>query len=295
MTFDWNAARAFLAAAEEGSLSAAARALGVSQPTLGRQVAALEQQLGVALFERVGRGMTLTAGGLELAEHVRAMGEAANRLSLGASGQSQSIEGVIRISASEAYAAYVLPPIVETLREAAPGLTVEIVATNALSDLRRREADIAVRNGRPTDPNLVARKIGDDGATFYATPGYLARAERPTRLEDLERMSFVGFDDNAQVIEGLANVGLTLGERNFPVSSANHLVNWELVKQGLGVGVMPTAIGDAEPKVERVLPDRTPIRFPVWLVAHRELNTSRRVRLAFDLLAEGLDFPNAAS
>lgn len=288
VTFDWNDARAFLVTAEEGSLSAAARALGLSQPTLGRQVAALEQHLGVTLFERVGRGMTLTAGGLELAEHVRAMGEAANRLSLSASGQSQSIEGAIVISASEAYAAFVLPPIIGELRRAAPGLSVELVATNALSDLRRREADIAVRNARPTDPDLIARKIGDDGAHFYATPGYLDQAGRPATLADMDQLGFVGFDDNTPLVEGFAAMGLVVGDRHFPVRTGSHLVNWALVKQGLGVGLMPARVGDAEPMVERVLPDMRPIPFPMWLVAHRELNTSRRVRLAFDFLAEGL-------
>ncbi len=288
VTFDWNDARAFLVTAEEGSLSAAARALGLSQPTLGRQVAALEQHFGVTLFERVGRGMTLTAGGLELAEHVRVMGEAANRLSLSASGQSQSIEGSIVISASEAYAAFVLPPMVEQLRRAAPGLSIALVATNALSDLLRREADIAVRNAEPTDPDLIARKIGDDGAHFYATPGYLAQAGRPASLADMDQLVFVGFDDNAPLVDGFAQMGLAIGERHFPVRTGSHLVNWELVKQGLGVGLMPARVGDAEPLVERVLPEMRAIPFPMWLVAHRELNTSRRVRLAFDVLAEGL-------
>lgn len=288
ITFDWNHARAFLVTAEEGTLSAAARALGLSQPTLGRQIAALEKELGVTLFERAGRGMALTQGGMELAEHVRAMGEAANRFSLSASGQSQSIEGSIVISASEAYAAFVLPPMVEALRRAAPGLRVELVATNAVSDLRRREADIAVRNAQPTDPDLIARKIGEDGTSFYATPAYLADAGRPTTLAGMDRLSFVGFDDNTPLIEGFAAMGLAIGDRHLPVRTGSHLVNWELVKQGLGVGLMPARVGDAEPRVERVLPEMRPIPFPMWLVAHRELNTSRRVRLAFDVLAEGL-------
>ena len=132
VTFDWNRARAFLVTAEEGSLSSAARALGMAQPTLGRQVTALEQELGVALFERVGRGLALTPSGLELVEHVRAMGDAARRVSLTASGRSQSIEGTICITATEVYAAFVLPPIAEKLRRSAPGITVEIVASTVL-------------------------------------------------------------------------------------------------------------------------------------------------------------------
>ena len=288
VTFDWNRARAFLVTAEEGSLSAAARALGMAQPTLGRQVAALEQELGVALFERVGRGLALTPSGLELVEHVRAMGDAASRVSLAASGRSQSIEGTVCITASEAYAAFVLPPIVETLRRSAPGITIEIVASNAVSDLRRREADIAIRHGRPTDPDLIAKRLPDDAAQLYATPTYLDRIGTPRSFADCSQADFIGFDDNQPMLDGLNARGFTLTGRNFPILTASHLVHWALVKQGLGIGVMPLQVGDAEPSVVRVLPDMEPFEIPVWLVAHRELNTSRRVRLVFDLFADAL-------
>ena len=152
VTFDWNRARAFLVTAEEGSLSAAARALDMTQPTLGRQVTALEQELGVALFERGARGLELTPSGLDLLEHVRAMGEAANSLSLTASGQATAVEGNICITATEVMAAFILPPIIEKLRRLEPGITVELVASNSTSDLKRREADIAIRSFRPTQP-----------------------------------------------------------------------------------------------------------------------------------------------
>lgn len=286
--FDWNRARAFLVTAEEGSLSAAARALGMAQPTLGRQVAALEEELGVALFDRIGRGLALTPSGLELIEHVRAMGDAAGRVSLTASGRSQSIEGTICITTTEVYAAFVLPAIVARLRRSAPNITVEIIASNAISDLRRREADIAIRNGRPTDPELFARKVTDDTANFYATPAYLDRIGTPQSLAELSRADFIGFDDNKPLIEGLNALGFHVSGRNFPVLTGSHLVNWELVKKGLGIGVMQTRVGDAEPLVRRALPAMEPIRVPVWLVAHREVNTSRRVRLVFDLLADEL-------
>ena len=288
VTFDWNRARAFLVTAEEGSLSAAARALGMAQPTLGRQVAALERELGVALFERVGRGLALTASGLELVEHVRAMGEAANRVSLAASGQSQSIEGTVCITATEVYAAFVLPSIVETLRRSAPGITTEIVASNAVSDLRRREADIAIRHVRPTDGDLIAKRLPDDTAQLYATPAYLDRIGHPRSFAECSQADFIGFDNNQPLLDGLNAKGFTLTTGNFPVLTASHLVHWELVKQGVGIGIMPLRIGDSEPSVTPVLPAMDPFEIPVWLVAHRELNTSRRVRLVFDLLAQAL-------
>jgi len=285
--FDWNRARAFLVTAEEGSLSAAARALGMTQPTLGRQVDALEQELGVVLFERVGRGFTLTPSGRELLDHVRAMGEAANRASLAAAGQSQ-IEGTITIAASEAHSALLLPPIIARLRRAEPGIKVEIVASSGVSDLRRREADIAIRNFQPTEPDLIARKIRDIPARLYATHGYIERIGNPTLPSELDRADFISIDRSGVFQKGLNALGLNLTERNFPIMTSNYLVMWELVKQGLGIGIQDGLIGDAEPLVRRVLPDLAPILFPMWLVAHRELHNSRRVRVVFDLIAEEL-------
>jgi len=289
--FDWNRARAFLVTAEEGSLSAAARALGMTQPTLGRQVDALEQELGIALFQRVGRGLVLTSGGLELLDHVRAMGEAANRVSLTAFGQSQSIEGNICISASEVYAAHLLPPIIAKLRAAQPGITIEIVASHATSDLRRREADIAIRNFRPSEPDLVAKKIRDVPARLYATPAYLERIGNPKLPYDLRHADFISISSGDMFMNGLNALGLNLTRDNFPIMTENYLVMWELVKQGLGIGILDAHIGDAEPLVEQVLPALEPLMFPIWLVAHRELNTSRRIRTVFDMLASALARP----
>jgi len=283
ITFDWNRARAFLVTAEEGSLSAAARALGMAQPTLGRQVAALEDELGVALFERAGKGLELTPAGLELLAHVRAMAEAAQEFSLGASGRSQAVEGEIAISASDVYAAHLLPPVLRRLRAEHPGITVEVVASNAMSDLRRREADIAVRNVRPVQNDLVAQRLADDEALFFAAPAYL---DRLGPSADLTKADFIGFDRSDTLIGQLRERGLSLSRANFPVVTSNQLVQWEMVKAGLGIGIFPRWIGDAEPAVQRVTTGTGPIVFPVWLVAHRELRTSRRVRIVFDILAE---------
>ena len=283
--FDWNRARTFLVTAEEGSLSAAARARGMAPPTLGRQVDALEEELGVVLFERAGRGLVLTPSGLELLDHVRAMGEAAGRMSLAASGHTQSVEGSICITASEIYSAFVLAPLVAKLRAEHPGITVEIVASNAAIDLKRREADIAIRNFRPTQPDLIAKRLADDRARLYATPGYLEGIGNPQKPEDLSRADFIGFDTTDTMINGLNKRGLSLTHRNFPVLTESHAVHWELCKQGAGIGVVPEKLGDSEPLVRRVLSDFPPMEFPVWLTTHREVHTSRRVRIVFDFLA----------
>ncbi len=290
--FDWNRARAFLVTAEEGSLSAAARALGMTQPTLGRQVDALERELGVVLFERAGRGLILTPSGLELLDHVRGMGEAASRVSLVASGQSQSIEGLISITASEIYSTSLLPPIVAKLRVIHPGIYVEIVASDAPTDLRRREADIAIRNFTSTHPDLIVKKVRDDTARIYATPEYLDRIGNPKTKADLSHADFTGFANNELMLTSMNKLGFNLTSRNFPIICESHLVQWELVKQGAGIGLMSEAVGEHEPRVCRVLQDMDPITFPMWLVAHRELKTSKRVRTVYDFLAVELSRPS---
>ncbi len=288
ITFDWNRARAFLVTAEEGSLSAAARALNMTQPTLGRQVAALEKELGTALFERGGKGLELTPAGLALLDHVRAMGEAANSLSLAATGQSDSLEGSICITATEAMAAFILPSIVKKLRDLQPGIQVELIASNATNDLRRREADIAIRAYRPTQPDLIARKIGDVEACLYATPTYMQSIDAPGTAAGLNHADYIGLANIEQLIDAYKTFGLALTVDNFSVITENHIVHWELTKHGLGIGVMVTEVGDAESAVERVLPQADPFVTEIWLVAHRELRTNRRVRTVFNFLVAEL-------
>lgn len=286
--FDWNRARAFLVTAEEGSFSAAGRALGIAQPTIGRQVAALEEELGVTLFERIGGTIELTSAGLDLLEHLRVMGEAATRVSLSAAGKSLSVDGTVCITASDLIAAYILPPILARIRRLHPGIELEIVASNTARDLQRREADIAVRNFTPTQPELIARKIADRHARLYASPEYLARIGDPKAPADLSRADFFAFDRTPMMITHLRAMGMELSPKNFPIVTDNHLVQWELAKQGVGICIVMDEVGDAEPRVRRVLPKLPPIPVPVWLATHREMHTSRRIRVVFDLLAEGL-------
>jgi DNA-binding transcriptional LysR family regulator len=223
-----------------------------------------------------------------LLDHVRAMATAAGRVSLAAAGHSQSIDGSISITASEAISAVLLPPIIATLRREHPGIQVHLVASNMPVDLQRREADIAVRSFRPEQPDLVATKIKDVDGLLYAAPDYLERLGPLSVPGDLDRAEFIGFDDTDAMMRVLNGMGMALTRASFPVISANHLVQWELVKHGLGIGVMQADIGDAEPRVARVESGVPPIVVPMWLTAHRDVNTSRRVRVVFDLLYEGL-------
>ncbi|WP_421725381.1 LysR family transcriptional regulator [Bauldia sp.] len=294
IAFNWNQVRAFLVTAEEGSLSAASRALGLTQPTLGRQVAALEADLGVVLFERVGRSLTLTPSGLELLDHVRAMGEAASRISLTASGQSQTVEGRVLITAADVMSAYLLPPAVKRLRDIAPLLEIDIVAANEIRDLQRREADIAIRHVRPEQPDLIARLVRDAKGRFYAASSYLDRRGRPKTRAELAQHDFISFGDPDRVLEYLEPFGLGLTRANFRLGSKSGVVAWEMAKSGLGIVTMSDEVGEMTPGVEAVQVDLDPFLFPIWLTTHRELHTSRRIRLVFDLLADFLSKPQGA-
>jgi DNA-binding transcriptional LysR family regulator len=292
--FDWNQARAFLATVEEGSLSAAARVLRLTQPTLSRQVAALEEQLGVVLFERVGHKLTPTPSGMDLAEHVGAMRDAANRVSLMASGQSQSIEGLVRVTASDIFSASLLPPLLLDLQALAPRLEVDVVAANDIRDLQRREADIAIRHVRPEQPHLVARLISEQSARLYAASSYLDRRGRPKTPEDLAAHDLVGIGDIDRMVGFMNAMGLPVSSKNIRAGSDNGLVAWEMVKTGLGIMAMADVVAEPCKEIEVVLPETDPVIFPVWLTTHREVQTSRRIRLVYDFLADSLSRVGAA-
>jgi DNA-binding transcriptional LysR family regulator len=282
ITFDWNRARAFLVTAEEGSLAAAARSMGMTQPTLGRQVAALESEIGFDLFTRRGRGLELTPNGIKLLEHVRLMGNAANQFSLSASGKSDVIEGDVSITASELLSTFMLPRMIKTLREAEPGIDIEIVSTNEERDLNRREADIAIRSVRPTQPELIAKKLCSVRGHLYAAKSYL---QQLGSIDELNKANFIDTQNPGRLMELLNSSGLTLSKQNFPVISNSHIVQWELVKQGVAISATVAEIGDNEPLVERVVISNLPlITMDLWLVTHNELKTNPRIRRVFDFL-----------
>ena len=286
--FDWNHARAFLLTAEEGSLSAAGRALGMSQPTVGRQVAALEQELDVVLFDRIGTQLVLTPSGLELVDHVRQMCDAATRVSMTASGQSQQLDGEVCITAIDSIAALCLPTIIQKFRKLYPAISIEILASDDISNLGQREANIAIRNVQPTHPDLVTKKICDVAGRLYASTNYLDTVGRPITIAKLNNADFTGFNRSNEMIDRLNHFGLSLTQDNFPIVSENHLVQWEMTKQGITIGMMMEVVGDNEPLLERVLPDSASIVFPIWLVAHKQLKSSKRIRAVFDVLSESL-------
>lgn len=286
--FDWNQARAFLATAEEGSLSAAARRLGQRQPTLSRQVAGLEEDLGVMLFERIGRRLKLTQSGRELLNHFKVMGAAADLATLTASGQSQDIEGQVNITTTDVIATYYMPRVLRQLRAQAPGISINVFTSNEVHDLMRREADISIRHARPDQPDLICKKIGERSAQLYASRDYLRSLGQPKTAADVAGAEFIGFGGAEPILSVLKARGLPLAESNFKLFCSNGTAYLAMVREGLGIGVFESEIAAQMPDLVPVLPRIKPIPFPVWLVTHRELHTSRRIRLVFDLLAENL-------
>ncbi len=284
---DWNQIRAFHATAVAGSLSAAARQLGLTQPTLSRQVLALEADLGVTLFERRGRKLVLTQTGMELLDHIRIMGDAADALLLAASGRAQDIGGRVCISATDTYAAYILPEIVARIRSEAPQITIAIVASNEISDLHRGEADIAIRHVCPDRPGLVGHHIRDTEASFFASEHWVARNGVLKGPADLARAGLMGFED-PRFSGFLREIGIPIATEDFRIVSESSVVIWEMVKRGMGVAVMMREVAQRTPGVVNLLPDMAPIPVPIWLVTHQELQSSPRIRLVQAIMAEEL-------
>jgi DNA-binding transcriptional LysR family regulator len=281
---DWNLIRSFVAVAETGSLSAAARRLAASQPTLGRHVAELEQALGVVLFRRGHSGYELTEQGAALLERAQTVGEAANAFARLATGATEQVGGTVRVAASEVVSAYVLPPMLARLRQAEPAIEVEIVASNQVENLLRRDADIAVRMVAPLQQDLIARKIADLPLAACAAKSYLARRGRPERAEDLLSHDLVGFDRGMDIINGFAALGVAVDRHAFALRTDNQIVLWEAIRTGNGVGFAQRQLAERDPLVETILPELSLPPLPMWLAMHRDVRTSARVRRVADFL-----------
>ena len=283
--FEWNQARAFLAAAEYGSFSAAARALNMRQPTLSRQVAGLETSLNVTLFERVGGGLMLTPTGERLVSHMRKMGDAAEEITRIASGQSQILEGRVSITAADICATHILVEALPGLHKRAPNLQIELIAQNELSDLGRREADIALRNVRPTQPELIAKLLGKARGALYGAPSLMARLGTLRKPSDLAQAPFLAGADVSETQNFLSNMGLEIPDENFPFLSDQGTAQLEMLKRGMGLGLTSSFLAEAA-GLSPILPRQTVMDFPIWLIAHRDLATSARVRFVFDYIDE---------
>jgi DNA-binding transcriptional LysR family regulator len=285
---DWTLLRSFLAVAEAGSLSGAARVLGVSQPTLGRHVQDLEAALEVTLFTRAPRGLLLTPAGEALLPGAKAMRAAAAELSLVAAGRSESMTGPVRITASRVVASYVLPAILAELRQAEPGITIDLVPSDQIENLLFREADIALRMVRPTQLDIVTHHVCDLPMGLYAAPSYLNRRGRPQNLTELRAHDFVGLDRSDLHLKLVRSQGIDMTREDFPLRCDDQLVYIDLVRAGCGIGAMLTRVGDAGPGLERLADLYALPALPVWLAAPQALHLSPRLRRVFDFLGNAM-------
>ncbi|RJF92215.1 LysR family transcriptional regulator [Noviherbaspirillum saxi] len=292
---DWNLLKSFYLVADLGSLTRAAAVLGLSQPTLSRQIAELETHVGAALFERLSRGLRLTEAGTALMEPARRMLAAAQAVSLAVTAQHRDVAGTVRITASEIMSAYVLPPIFAALRAAYPAIQIELVASNRIDNLLTREADIAIRMIRPQQAGLITRKIADYPMGFYAHEVYLAKHSVVEGNDEWMQYDWVGLDQSNQLIEGFREVGFKVDKSFFAFRTDNHIVGWQAVLAGLGVGITLQRVAQCYPQLKQVMQDQPLPQLPVWLTAHRELRDSIRIRAVFDFLADALVPPAICS
>jgi len=284
---DWDLFQSLHAVLEAGTLSAAAKLRGLTQPTLGRHIETLEQRLGSPLFLRSPRGLQPTDLAMELKPHLHDMAAAASAAVRDASGAADSLMGSIRITASEIVGAEVLPPMLTSFRELHPGVVIELMLSNINDDLSRREADIAVRMSPPSQSSLVAKKVGEITLGFYATAEYLERHGTPQILDDFEDHAMIGFDSPARGIRDLPGLNMPVNRETFTFRSDSDLAQLAATRAGFGIGVCQDGLARRH-GLTRVLPDFNLFTLGVWIVMHENLRGSRRMRLMFDHLVEGV-------
>lgn len=286
--FDWTLVRSFLAALDQGSLLGAARALRSSQPTIGRHIAELESQLGVALFERTGRGLKPLEMALKLADSARAMELSAHQLQRSVSGLNDAVRGTVRITASQPVACVLLPPLLVRMQLALPEVQVELVASNEVSNLLRREADIAIRMVQPDQTSVVTKRIGKVTLGTYAHRSYLQRAGTPRDLAGLLAHTLIGNDKNDDIVRGFAALGYPVAREQFAFRTDDLMAHWQAVRAGVGIGFIADYVARTDADVIAVLPMLKIPALPVWLAVHREIRTSKRIRAVYDFLGDAI-------
>ncbi|OWU86163.1 LysR family transcriptional regulator [Oceanicola sp. 22II-s10i] len=285
---DWTLIEAFLAVAETGSLSAAARRIGASQPTLGRHIQRLETETGQSLFARHPRGFELTEAGQAILPAARRMQQAMADIALTAAGRDSALSGTVRITASEVVSHHILPGIIARIRQAAPDIQIELDARDTTGNLTFREADIAVRMYRPEQLDIVTRHLGDIETGCFAARSYIDRHGRPTGPDDLMTHALIGYDRTELMLRAMRDIGWPVSRTDFATRCDNQVTYWELVRAGCGIGFFQAQIGRADPAVEEIQLGLPLPGLPVWLAAHEAVRRTPRIDLVWTHLAEGL-------
>jgi len=281
----WELYRTFLAVLREGSLSGAARRLGITQPTVGRHVDALEEAFGQRLFTRTQTGLMATDAARALQGDAESMERMAAALRRAGTGYREGqVSGTVRVSASEVVGVEVLPPTLAALRQAWPALRIELVATNIVQDLLQREVDIAVRMAPPTQDALVARHVGNVEIGLFAHEDYVARAGTPMRADDLREHALIGYDRETPFLRAASKTWPHWRRDAFSFRADSDLVQLALVRAGAGIGGCQVPIAGRDARLRRVLPE-VAFPLPTWIAMHGDLRGSQRHKVVFDALA----------
>lgn len=285
---DWSHYRSFLAVLRHGSLSAAARDLGLTQPTLGRHIDALEQAAGASLFIRSQQGLLPTETALEMQPHAEAMAASAAALTRAASGHATTPRGTVRISASEVVGIEVLPPIIAELQENHPGLQVELSVSDDVEDLLRQQADIAVRMVAPTQEALISRRIGAIPLGFHAHRRYLERHGEPKTTAELAVHRLIGYDRQLAYVRTALKNRPDLARLEFAFRADSNLSQLAMIRAGGGIGMCQSPLADRDPDLVEILPGALNLTLETYVVMHESLKTAPRCRVTFDALVDGL-------
>ncbi len=285
---DWGLYRSFLAVLREKSLSGAARALALTQPTLARHINALEAALGFELFTRSQHGLTPTQAALELKPYAESLEANSAALLRTASGLADTVKGTVRITASEVVGGEVLPPILATLSRQHPALEFELVLSDVVDNLLRRDADIAVRMVEPRQEALVVRKLGSISLGFYARRDYLAAFGTPARFADLAQHSLIGVDRETPAFRSVVAHLPDVAELRFALRADSTIAQFRAIQAGFGIGICQVGLAVADPDLVRLLPEAFDVKLGVWLAMHENLRATLRCRTVFDGLARGL-------
>ncbi len=286
--WDWNLVPSFLAVLDAGSLSAAARASGISQPTLTRHIAELETVLGVMLFDRGREGARPTEAAIAIGAAAKAMADCAGSMEMASAGRATGVEGTVRVTASQIVATYLLPEILGAMLQQMPNIDIELVATNEVENLLRRDADIALRMVEPQQLDLISRKLATLELGVYAHRDYLARHGIPQSLADMHDHIMIGYDRSELVLRGFKSIGYPVDRNFFRYRSDDQVAAWQAVLGGAGIGFAPVWLGSRYPQLQRIGEGFSIPPMHIWLVTHKELRTSARIRAVHDHLATAI-------
>jgi len=286
LQFDWNLMRSFLAVMDHGSLQAAARALGHSQPTMGRHVEQLESQLSVALFERTGRALMPTETARQIAITARNMQGSADNICRLVQKKDKTLKGLVRISASRVVTSLLLPSITLKIQSVAPDIDLAVVATDSVSNLLKRDADIAIRMVKPDQADVIAKRIGEINIRPCASRSYLDRWGTPKTPPELFSHRIVGPDKDSGVLKGMAQIiqhlGLDFENIRLVYRSDDFLAQRAAIRAGVGIGFAPLFHLDDDSDLIPIPIDIPIPPLPLWLAVHREIRTTPRIRTVFN-------------